>query len=143
MSSVSYTSSKSDSNKTNDNFDNDQVIIHTPKFKYNKKLIKFLFFLKNNSVNSSIDNTMIVEPTLVENEAISKSLESETKSQTEIVNTDKELEKKINFKNSLKEKKKKEKKLAFILSNLIFLLLRRQKKIYKSNKTKNKVFELK
>jgi len=83
---------------------------------------------------------MIVEPTLVENETIGKSIESENKSQTE--NTDKELEKKINFKNSLKEKKKKEKKLAFILSNLIFFI-KKAKKIYKSNKTKNKVFELK
>lgn len=79
---------------------------------------------------------MIVEPTLVENVTISKSIESETKSQAEIVNTDKELEKKINFKNSLKEKKKKEKKLAFILSNLIFLLLRRQKKLINQIKQK-------
>jgi hypothetical protein len=80
---------------------------------------------------------MIVEPTLVENVTISKSIESETKSQAEIVNTDTELEKKINFKNSLKEKKKKEKKLAFILSNLIFLLLRRQKKLI--NRIKQKI----
>ena len=80
---------------------------------------------------------MILEPTLVENVTISKSIESETKSQAEIVNTDTELEKKINFKNSLKEKKKKEKKLAFILSNLIFLLLRRQKKLI--NRIKQKI----
>ncbi len=37
---------------------------------------------------------MIVEPTLVENETISKSIESENKSQTE--NTDKELQRSIN-----------------------------------------------